>query len=187
MSNNVLYTHYRNTAVVYDDFEVIKAELIQKLQAFRRDLDPILDQVETYSFNASGVRILDKDCKPIRKLEYWLPIIKSDATVGFWMLRVNNIKPKCGVNFLLDSLERTYELRFKVFGGLITTVEAAGISVTQTSNGTLFVNSGSVDGFHIAILKNHWEEFKALSSGIDLTKPSKKEVYTDAKVIYARA
>lgn len=186
MESKVLYSAVRDILVTHDDFEDVKNEFIALFQSIRPDLDAILDAKEVYTFNSQGVKILDQSCTPIRTLEYIKPIISNSTYIGYAMLRVTNKRPNFGPTMLMDCMERTYELRFKLYSGALASVEGCNISLVQTDNGGYNISSGSLSLFHKAVLKQEWDEFKS-EVAFDLTKPNRQETWSTNRIIYARA
>lgn len=189
MTEQIYYTD-RNVYVEDGIFETIKKEMILIFLQNKALLDAKLDAAEEYTFSAKGFKVLKDSCEPIRSIEYNRLIIKNNIVVGSVILRVNNNRPTHGCNLLMDTLTRTYELRFKTFAGCDFTVESCGLAVTQVGeNGPIRTNSGTITGFSDKILERHWAEFKSectFTQGM-MDQHTKLRKWTKANRIYARS
>lgn len=184
-------TYYSTRDVAYLDgtYERIKKELTAHYITARKLLDAKLDLAEQYKFNAMGLKVLEDDCEPWRLIECNHLIIKNGIVVGSVLLRVNNNRPTHGNKLLLDSLSRTYELRFKTFAGCDFTVESAGLAITQTDRGPVLFNSGSGTGFSDKILERHWDEFKdqCVFTEAEINNPTRSRKWRKKVAIYKRS
>lgn len=186
MEKQVIYSTLRDIHLTRDIYADVKNEMISIFQGIKPNLDAILDEKETYSFNSQGIKILDSSCKPIRVLEYLVPILVNSVYVGFAMLRVTNKRPDFGPTMLLDCLERTYELRFKLYSGAVASVEGCNISLVQKDRGGYHISTGSLTPFHKVVLAQQWEEFKG-NIAFELDKPTRREDWGINNIIYARS
>lgn len=174
------YTRSRFTENVGGTFETVKKEMIEQFEAIKKLIDDAFDAEEQYVYDGEGFKTLEADCQPIRVIECTKLIIKNDIVVGSVILRGTNNRPKHDIDFLQDTLEREYELRFKTYAGCDFSVESAGIAVSQFGRGPLLINTGNIAGFNVAILERHWNEFKAevAFSATDLLKPTKLQKWS---------
>lgn len=185
---NQLYSSSRFVTEENGEYESIKAEMSVFFKEAKKLIDAKFDTAENYKFDRGGFKILEADSEPFRMIECNHLIEKNGIVVGTVTLRGTNQRPKHDINFLQDVLEREYELRFKTWAGCDFSVESSGIAFTQFGDGPIMVNSCSVSGFHVTILRKHWDEFKSncTFTAADLDKPTKSFKWTKRKDRFAR-
>lgn len=182
-----IYSMGRPTVKQNTLFDEIQAEMRTYFEAAKTLLDGYLDKHETYRYNKNGFKILNEDCTPVKIIEAVHLLTKNDIAVGQVIIRVRNTKPKHSVPVFIDTLERTYELRFKTFAGCDFTIESSGISMTKTGVNPIFINSCSMTGMEVMILKKHWDEFKTNCTFTedDLKTPTKFEMWGPNNIVLA--
>jgi hypothetical protein len=188
MSKQVYYAG-RTFGNVNGIFENVKNEFLSIFLTNKALLDAELNKKEEYLFNAEGFKILKAECEPYKSLECNHLLIVNDIVVGSVILRVSNNFATHGARLAMDSLQRTYELRFKTFAGCEFAVESSGIAVTQIDNGPMNVNSGTISGFADKILERHWAQFKdqCIFTATEIENPTKSKKYGQRHAIFARA
>lgn len=159
---NVLYLVHRPVIVKQDQYEKVRLEFLELFKPLRAAVKAKMDAEEEYVIDDAYVRRLKPDCEPIRELRYSIPLEENGAVVGFVLLRATNVPHKTRIDMYNDCLERTYELRFKTFAGVLAGIESSGIAISQTNDGSLRFNTGSISFFHQDILEKNFEKFKAV-------------------------